>query len=101
MSVKGHYICIYIYCSSVFFYLYSSDFMRFWSCKLVLISSNAHKESSWLFTSHLLVFRELSVEDFIFMLSKCFHFSISSAWFLLQISISSVPFLSLFLVLSL
>ena len=33
---------------------------------------------------------------FYFMLSKCFHFNISSAWFLLQISISSVPFLSFF-----
>ena len=33
---------------------------------------------------------------FILMLSKCFHFSISSAWFLLQISISSVPFIFFF-----
>ena len=31
---------------------------------------------------------------FYFRLSKCFHFNILSAWFLLIISISSVPFLS-------
>ena len=30
-----------------------------------------------------------------FMLSMCFHFNISSAWFLLHISISRVPFLSI------
>ena len=33
--------------------------MTFWSCKLVLISSNVHRESSWLFTIPLHVFREL------------------------------------------
>ena len=33
--------------------------MTFWSCKLVLISSNVHKESSWLFSTPLHVFKEL------------------------------------------
>ena len=36
----------------------SPFFFKFWACKLVLISSNVHKESSGLFTTPLHVFKE-------------------------------------------
>ena len=55
-------IIIYVFVSIVsvflffFFICILQISMTFWSCKLVLISSNVLKESSWLFITFLHVF---------------------------------------------